>query len=50
MNNYQCNDLSVIGSEMKQFAGETPELDAFFGLITEKLDKGTTFDKFQDKL
>jgi len=38
-NNYWRNDLSVIGSDMKHFAGETLKLDAVLRLIIEKLNK-----------
>ena len=38
------------GSEQKDFKGETPELNVVLGLITERLDQGVTFEKFQDVL
>ena len=38
------------GLEQKDFKVETPELNAVLGLITEKLDQGVTFEKFQDVL
>ena len=31
------------GSEQKDFKGETPDLNAVLGLITERLDQGVTF-------
>ena len=31
----------------KYFNRETPELNTVIGLITERLDQGVTFDKFQ---
>ena len=37
-------------SESRGFTGETPELEAVIGLLSEKLDKGVTMEKFQDKL
>ena len=37
-------------SEQKYFKGETPELNAVLGLITERLDQGVTFEKFQEVL
>ena len=40
----------TIGSEQKDFKGETPELNAVLGLITERLNQGVTFEKFQDVL
>ena len=36
--------------EQKDFKGETPELNAVLRLITEILDQGFTFEKFQDVL
>ena len=36
--------------EQKYFKGETPELNAVLGPITERLDQGVTFEKFQDVL
>ena len=44
------NEGGTRGSEQKYFKGETPELNAFLGLITERLDQGVTFEKFQDVL
>ena len=38
------------GSEQKDFKGETPELNAVLGIITERLDQGVTFEKFQEVL
>ena len=38
------------GLEQKYFKGETPELNAVLGLITERLDQGVTFKNFQDIL
>ena len=38
------------GSEQKDFKGETPELNFVLGLITERLDQGVTFEKFQGVL
>ena len=37
-------------SDQKDFMGETPKLKYVLGLITERLDQGVTFDKFQDIL
>ena len=34
----------------KGFIGETPELEAVIGLLSEKLDKGVTMEQFQEKL
>jgi len=50
MNYKKGNDANRIGSEMRNFAGETPELDAVFGFMSEWLDKGVTFELFQEKL
>ena len=36
--------------EQKYFKGETTNLNAVLGLITERLDQGVTFEKFQDVL
>ena len=44
------NEGGTRGSEQKDFKGETPELNAVLGLITERLDQGVTFEKFQDVL
>ena len=44
------NDLSNIGSEMKTFAGEKPDLEGVLGLMMKRLDHRVTFDCFQDKL
>ena len=38
------------GSEQKNFKVETPELNSVLRLITERLDQGVTFEKFQDVL
>jgi len=34
----------------REFTGETPELGAILGLLTERLDNGVQFDKFQNKI
>ena len=44
------NEGGTRGSEQKDFKGETLELNAVLGLITEILDQGVTFEKFQDVL
>ena len=44
------NEGGTRGSEQKYFKGETPELNAVLRLITERLDEGVTFEKFQDVL
>ena len=44
------NEGGTRGSEQKYFKGETPELNSVLGLITERLDQGVTFEKFQDVL
>ena len=36
--------------EQKYFKGETTNLNAVLGLITQRLDQGVTFEKFQDVL
>ena len=41
------NESGTRGLEQKYFKGETPELNAVLGLITERLDQGVTFEKFQ---
>ena len=44
------NEGGMSRPEQKDFSGETPELNAVLGLITERLYQGVTFDKFQDVL
>ena len=44
------NESGTRGSEQKYFKDKTPELNAVLGLITERLDQGVTFIKFQDIL
>ena len=42
-----------VGREVRSkndFKGETPELNAVLGLITERMDQCVTFEKFQDVL
>ena len=39
-----------IMSESRSFVGETPELGAVVGLLSERLDKGVTMEQFQEKL
>ena len=39
-----------IMSESRSFVGETPELGAVVGLLSEWLDKGVTMEQFQEKL
>ena len=34
----------------RDFKGDTPEVGAALGLLSEKLDIGTDFDKFREKL
>ena len=38
------NEGGTRGSEQNDFQGETPELNAVLGLITERLDQGVTFE------
>jgi len=38
------------GTDVKGFVGETPKLDAVLVLLTERVDKGTSFEKFQERL
>ena len=49
-NSRRGNKGGTRGSEQKYFNGETPELNAVLELITERLDQGVTFEKFQDVL
>ena len=49
-NSRRGNEGGTRGSEQKDFKIETPELNAVLGLITETLDQGVTFEKFQDAL
>ena len=49
-NSRRGNEGGTRGLEQKDFKGETPELNAVLGLITERLDQGVTFEKFQDVL
>ena len=44
------NEGGTRGSEQKDFKGETPELNAVLGLITEILDQGVTLEKSQEVL
>jgi len=39
-----------INSDLRNFTGETSELEAVLTLISEKCDKGVMFDVFQKKL
>ena len=43
-NSRRGNEGGTRGSEQKYFKGETPELNAILGLITERLDQGVTFE------
>ena len=36
--------------EQNYFKGETPKLNSILSLITKRLDRGVTFDMFQDVL
>jgi len=47
---YRRSKVSAVGSKMKSYMGETPELEAVLGMVTEKLDKSIIFDVFQDRL
>ena len=49
-NSRRGNEGGTRGSEQKYFKGETLELNAVLGLITERLDQGVTFEKFLDVL
>ena len=49
-NSRRGNEGGTRGSEQKYFKGETPELNAVLRLITERLDQGVTFEKFQGVL
>jgi len=40
----------MYNQELQKFNGETPELDAVLGLLTEKMEKGDMFDRFQEKI
>ena len=44
------NKSGTRGLEQKDFKGETPELNAVLRLITEIMDQGFTFERFQDVL
>jgi len=35
---------------MRNFTGETPEIEAVLGLMMERLDRGVSFERFQDRL
>jgi len=39
-----------INSDLRNFVGETSELEFVLTLVSEKCDKGVTFDVFQEKL
>jgi len=45
---FKRNDFQ--SSELNSFTGETPELDLVLSLLSEKVDKGVTFDVFQERL
>ena len=47
-NSRRGNEGGTRGSEQKYFKGETPELNAVLGLITEMLTQGVTYEKFQE--
>jgi len=47
---YRRSEVSVVRSEMKSYRGETAKLEAVLGLVTEKLDKGVTFNVFQNQM
>ena len=49
-NSRRGNEGGTRGSEQKDFKGEAPELNSLLRLITERLDQGVTFEKFQDVL
>ena len=49
-NSNRGNEGGTRESEQKHFRGETPELNVVLRLITERLDQGVTFEKFQDIL
>jgi len=49
-NYHRGNESGAVGMEIKKFIGETPDLDSILTLATEKVEKGVTFDKFQDRL
>ena len=49
--NSKCgNEGGTRRSEQKDFRGETPELNAVLGIITERMDQGVTLENFQDVL
>jgi len=45
-----CKHKQAIGLELRTFTTETPELDAVLSLLSEKVEKGVTFDVFQKRL
>ena len=45
-NNRRGNNASNMGSKMKNFVGETQEIDGVLGLKTKKIEKGIRFDIF----
>ena len=49
-NSKRGNKGGTRGSDQKDFRGETLELNVVLRRITERLDQGVTFEKFQDVL
>ena len=43
-------ELIQLHKEHKYFKGDTPEVGALLGLLYKKLDIGTAFEKFREKL
>ena len=43
-------ELVHIHAAQRDFMGDTPEVGAVLGLLSEKLDTGTALDNFSDKL
>jgi len=43
------NDNTIVGAELKAFVGETPEIDGVLTLLSERFDKGISFNRFQEK-
>jgi len=46
---YYKNKYNTVG-DLKNFEGEIPELGAILSLLSEKVEKGVTFDVFQERL
>jgi len=44
------NDASIVEKDLHNFSGKTPEMEVVLTLLTENVQKGVPFEKFQEKL